>query len=162
MSKLKGGIRTWQTLLDLIHNEQLLKETDGDEKGLCNLPLHIGNPMLRHGDTLDLAVHRAAMVRELISNTRLACLLASQEEQKKLFATRCCSCHAETFFSTKGGYSHGSTCSATSEQEKKEAALLAPTAFEENDTRYGKLPRNSWSSETEERRLFWNMTIFDG
>lgn len=35
------------------------------------------------------------------------------------------------------------------------------TAFEENDTRYGKLPQNSWSSETEERRLFWNMTSCD-
>ena len=35
------------------------------------------------------------------------------------------------------------------------------TAFEENHTRYGKLPQNSWSSETEERRLFWNMTSCD-
>ena len=77
-----------------IHKEQLLEETDSDEKKLSNVPRHLGNPILRHdpilrhGDTLDLAVNRAAMVRGLNTNTRLACLLASQQEQRKLFATR--------------------------------------------------------------------------
>ena len=71
-----------------------MEETDSDEKKLSNLPLHLGNPILRHdpilrhGDTLDLAVNRAAMARELNTDTRLACLLASQHEQRKLFANK--------------------------------------------------------------------------
>jgi hypothetical protein len=65
-----------------------LEETDSGEKELSNSPLHLGYSILRHGDTLDLAVHRAAMARELNINTRLACLLASQQEQRKLFANK--------------------------------------------------------------------------
>jgi hypothetical protein len=60
---------------------------------------------------------------------------------------------------------HGSTCSAISEQEKKEKGLCPPDASAEGgaglEGRYGKLPSNNWSSAPETERLWWNMASCD-
>ena len=69
------------------------------------------------------------------------------------------------YFTTQGGCSHGSTCSAISEQERKEKGLCPPDASAGGgaglEGRYGKLPPNNWSSAAEMERLSWDMASCD-
>ena len=74
-------------------------------------------------------------------------------------------CREVIYFTTQAGCSHGSTCSVISEQERKEKGLCPTDATAEGgaglEGRYGKLPPNSWSSASEDERLWWNMASCD-
>jgi hypothetical protein len=152
-------------LAEFLHKEAEAVEGQGHEGGgLANISTCVGNPMSRCVNP-EVVSSRAEQTLELISTVGLVCRLCTQEQQKLLLQTRCTACREVIYFTTQGGCSHGSTCSAISEQERKEKGLCPPDASAEGGPglagRYGKLPPNDWSSATEEDRLWWNMASCD-
>ena len=152
-------------LAEFLHKEAEAVEGQGGEGGgLANISTCVGNPMSK-GVNPEVVLSRAEQTLELISTVRLVCRLCTQEQQELLLQTRCTACREVIYFTTQGGCSHGSTCSAISKQEMKEKGLCPPDASAEGGPglagRYGKLPPNDWSSATEEDRLWWNMASCD-
>ena len=118
-----GENRDLADLAEILHKEaEKAEESQGDEGGggLANISICAGNPMSK-GVNPEVVLSRAEQTLELISTVGLVYRLCTQEQQKLLLQTRCSACRKVIYFTTQGGCSHGSTCSAISEQEKKEA-----------------------------------------